>query len=83
MAVTDHISTGLSAVYSYFDPGEPKRSLGTYCILQQIQQAKIQQLNYLYMGYWIKQSQKMSYKSSFQPLEIFVDNCWKIMEIRD
>lgn len=83
VAVTDHVSASLSAVYSYFDPDEAKRSLGTYCILQQLQQAKIHQLDYLYMGYWIKQSQKMNYKSGFQPLEIYVDNSWKIMPIQD
>ena len=82
VAVMDTISSGLSAVYSYFDPDEEKRSLGTYCILQQIQHAKTQGLDYLYMGYWIKQSQKMKYKSSFQPLEIFVDNSWLPMDTR-
>jgi arginyl-tRNA--protein-N-Asp/Glu arginylyltransferase len=81
VAVTDHTLAGLSAVYNYFDPVEEKRSLGTYCILQQIQQAKRQQHDHLYMGYWIEQSQKMSYKSNFQPLEIFANNSWKVMDV--
>jgi arginine-tRNA-protein transferase len=83
VAVTDHVSAGLSAVYSYFDPDMKKRSLGTYCILQQIQLARTHQLAYLYMGYWIKQSQKMNYKASFQPLEVYVDNAWKILDIEN
>jgi len=83
VAVTDNTLAGLSAVYSYFDPDEEKRSLGTYCILQQIQQARTQQLDYLYMGYWIKQSRKMNYKSSFQPLEVFIDNSWEMADSQD
>lgn len=79
VAVTDHTRNDISAVYSYFDPQQARRSLGTYCILQQIQQGNNQQLDYLYMGYWIRQSRKMRYKSRFQPLEILVDNHWKKM----
>lgn len=76
VAVADFIETGLSAVYSYYDPEESRRSLGTLCILKLIEQAKTMQQDYLYMGYWIEHCQKMSYKSSFQPLEIFIDHRW-------
>jgi len=77
VAVTDVTPSGLSAVYTYFDPSEAKRSLGNLCILQQIQYAQYLQLEYLYMGYWIKDCQKMKYKANFQPLETFVDNLWQ------
>ena len=80
VAVTDYTDSGLSAVYSYFDPEESRRSLGTYCILRQIQQAKTLQLDYLYMGYWIKNCQKMEYKASFQPMEALINNTWEIMD---
>jgi len=77
VAVTDVTEAGLSAVYSYFDPEFPDRSLGTFCILQQIQRARLMQFDYLYMGYWIRQCKKMKYKADFQPLEVFNDNEWK------
>ena len=77
VAVTDVTPSGLSAVYTYFDPTESKRSLGTFCILQQIQQTKIMQREYLYMGYWIKDCQKMKYKTQFQPMQAFIDNIWQ------
>lgn len=76
-AVTDFVSDGLSAVYSYFDPKMDKRSLGTYCILKQIEYAKHNTLSFVYLGYWIKNHPKMLYKTNFKPLELFLDNEWK------
>jgi arginine-tRNA-protein transferase len=83
VAAIDYTHSALSAVYCYFDPKESGRSLGTYCILQQIQQTKAMGLDYLYMGYWIKDCQKMKYKAHFQPMEIFSNNTWKIMDASD
>ena len=40
VAVSDMVSDGLSAVYSFFEPKMKSRSLGTYCILKQIDYAK-------------------------------------------
>ena len=77
VAVTDVTPSGLSAVYTFFDPSESRRSLGNFCILQQIQQTQQMQLEHLYMGYWIKNCQKMKYKANFQPMEIFIDNLWQ------
>ena len=77
VAVTDVTLTGLSAVYTFFDPTESRRSLGSFCIMQQIQRAKELQLEHLYMGYWIKNCQKMKYKAHFQPMETFVDDIWQ------
>jgi arginyl-tRNA--protein-N-Asp/Glu arginylyltransferase len=83
VAAIDYTDSALSAVYCYFDPEESTRSLGTYCILQQVQQTKAMGLDYLYMGYWIKDCQKMRYKAYFQPMEILVDNTWKTMDASD
>ena len=77
VAVTDIISDGLSAVYSFFDPELKKRSLGTYCVLQQIDYAKELGLDYIYLGYWIENHNKMHYKSSFRPLQLYLDEQWK------
>ena len=59
VAVTDVTPSGLSAVYTYFDPAESKRGLGNFCILQQIHHTQLMQLDHLYMGYWINDCQKM------------------------
>ena len=40
LAVTDFLSDGLSAVYSFFEPDLKARSLGTLCILKQIEYAR-------------------------------------------
>ena len=78
VSVTDHIANGLSAVYTFFDPDEKRRTLGTYAILQQLELARRIEYEWLYLGYWIKTCEKMSYKSRFRPLEAFDHDtgCW-------
>lgn len=78
VAVTDKLKNGLSAMYNYFDASEKQRSLGCYCILQQIRLAASLELDYLYLGYWISQNNKMNYKADYRPLEIFINNHWLI-----
>ena len=77
VAVTDVTPAGLSSVYTFYDPTESRRGLGNFCILQQIRQAQHMQLEHLYMGYWIKDCQKMKYKTQFQPMEIFINDIWQ------
>ena len=83
VAVFDLVSSGVSAVYSFFDPQERSRSLGTYCILQLIQQSRQMGLGYVYLGYLILESRKMAYKTVFRPLEIFHDNRWQLFDAPD
>ena len=68
---------GFAAIYSFFDPDQPKRSLGTEAVLLQIREAKSMGLPFVYLGYWIDGCRKMSYKSLFTPLELFVDGQWQ------
>ncbi|OOZ39431.1 arginyltransferase [Solemya pervernicosa gill symbiont] len=76
VAVTDRVANGLSAVYTFFDPEEGKRSLGKYAIQWQIEACIKEQLTYLYLGYWIENCQKMAYKGDYRPLEYFRANLW-------
>jgi arginyl-tRNA--protein-N-Asp/Glu arginylyltransferase len=76
VAVVDVMVDGLSAIYTFFEPEEEQRSLGTYAVLWQIEQAREMGLAYLYLGYWIQNCQKMSYKADYKPLELFLDGCW-------
>jgi arginine-tRNA-protein transferase len=70
------MSTGLSAVYTFFDPDYASRSLGHLAILHQIEQARSRDLDYLYLGYWIRGCEKMSYKNRYKPLEGFINDQW-------
>ena len=79
VSIIDILTDGLSSVYTFFDP-EEKSGLGTYGILWQIEQCKTLSLPYLYLGYWIKNSQKMAYKSQFSAAEVFRNNTWEILE---
>ena len=76
VAVTDHLTQGWSAVYTFFDPEQAARGLGTFAILWQIDQVRRQGLTWLYLGYWIKECRKMSYKDQYMPMEIYRDNVW-------
>ncbi|PAU81248.1 arginyltransferase [Halovibrio salipaludis] len=76
VAVVDVLDTGLSAIYTFFEPGEEKRSLGTFAILWQVQEAHRRGLPHLYLGYWIRQCRKMNYKTRFRPLEQLMNGHW-------
>jgi arginine-tRNA-protein transferase len=75
-ALTDVLRDGLSMVYSFFHPGEIGRSLGTHMILDHVAEAQARKLPYVYLGYWIRGSAKMSYKARFQPLEALGPDGW-------
>ncbi|MFA7553235.1 MAG: arginyltransferase [Spongiibacteraceae bacterium] len=79
VAVTDRLSSGLSAIYTFFDPDCDRRSLGRYAVLWQIEQAKTLHLPYLYLGYWIKGCRKMSYKTDYRPLQLLINNRWQTL----
>lgn len=76
VALCDRLSDGISMVYSFYDPDEASRSLGSYMILEHIDQARRLGLPYLYLGYWIKGSCKMNYKARFQPQEQLTGSGW-------
>lgn len=76
IAVVDQLDNALSAVYTFFDPKFSSHSLGVYAVLWQIEWAKQQQKEFLYLGFWIKACKKMSYKSDYRPLQILKDKKW-------
>lgn len=79
-ALTDELRDGLSMVYSFFHPGEEARSLGTYMILDHVRVAHDQGLPHVYLGYWVRGSKKMDYKSRFRPIEALTREGWEPLE---
>ena len=76
-ALCDQLGDGVSMVYSFFEPDESARSLGTFMILETIAQARRRGLKYVYLGYWIEGSPKMSYKARFSPQERLSSRGWE------
>lgn len=77
MALTDRLSDGLSMVYSIYDPSLEMRSLGTFMVLDHIERARKLGLPYVYLGYWVEGSPKMSYKARFLPQERLSAQGWE------
>ena len=80
VALTDLMGDGLSMVYSFFDPEMEKRSLGTFMILDHINRTKMLGLPHVYLGYWVKGSAKMDYKTRYQPQEHLTPRGWEIAD---
>jgi len=80
VALTDVLSDGLSMVYSFFDPEQDNRSLGTYMILDHIERARRMGLPYVYLGYWVSGSRKMDYKGRFLPQQRLTPDGWSRVE---
>lgn len=76
VAVADVLPDGLSAVYTFYDPDLPQRGLGVYAVLWEIAETARRGLDYLYLGYWIAESPKMSYKINYQPVEALRAGRW-------
>jgi arginyl-tRNA--protein-N-Asp/Glu arginylyltransferase len=80
VALTDVLADGLSMVYSFFEPDEAPRSLGTFMVLDHIARARHMGLAYVYLGYWVRGSRKMDYKSRFLPQERLTPDGWARVE---
>jgi leucyl-tRNA---protein transferase len=79
VSMIDILEQGISSVYTFFDTENSSASYGSYSILWQIQQAIDLNLPYVYLGYYIQDSEKMSYKSKYQPIEGLVNDRWQVI----
>ena len=77
VAVTDQIQSGLSAIYTFFEPDLSNRSLGVQSILTQLALCRVLDLPYLYLGYWVPGCSKMQYKIDYRPVELLVNGQWQ------
>jgi len=78
--IVDVVDDGLSAVYSYYQPHDAGKGLGTALIVQLIRCAADAGKDFIYLGYWIKESKKMAYKSSFRPLQHLTGSGWQNLD---
>ena len=76
LAVLDRLDNGISAIYTFYDPDESARSLGSFVILWQIGLARDLGLPAVYLGYWIRNCRKMNYKTRFRPSELLANGHW-------
>jgi arginine-tRNA-protein transferase len=76
VCIIDVLDDALSAVYTFFDPDHAHRSPGVFSILWQVAEAKSRNMEWLYLGYWIEECQKMNYKSAYRPLERYANPDW-------
>jgi leucyl-tRNA---protein transferase len=78
--LVDVLNDGISLIYSFYDPELERRSLGTYVILDMIRRTELLNLPFVYLGFWIKESDKMNYKSRFLPQERLSPEGWVLVD---
>lgn len=76
VAVCDRLEQGISAIYTYYDPSLPSRSLGVFAVLVQIEHCRALALPFVYLGYWIRDCDKMNYKTQYRPLQMLLQRSW-------
>ncbi len=82
VSIADRVPDGLSSVYMFFDPDFAGRSLGTFSIVWELEHCRRERLSYYYLGFFIADSEKMSYKARFAPNQILVgDDRWVTLRV--
>jgi arginine-tRNA-protein transferase len=81
VAVVDHLTDALSAVYTFFDPDAAgRRGLGSYAVLWQVEEARRRGLAWVYLGFWVADCRKMAYKGLYRPLQALRGQVWETVD---
>ena len=80
VSVIDLLGDGLSSVYTFYEPDLPRARFGVYNVLWQIELCRKLDLDFVYLGYWIKHSRKMAYKTEYQPAQVLADGAWRTID---
>ncbi|MBF0247174.1 MAG: arginyltransferase [Alphaproteobacteria bacterium] len=78
--LVDRLACGLSAVYSFYDVEQEKRSLGVFMVLWLVERAREMGLDHVYLGYWVEGCRKMDYKRNYRPLEAYTPRGWERLD---
>ena len=81
--LVDALADGLSLVYSFYDPDQKRRSLGSFVILDHVVQAQLHGIPNVYLGYWVSGSPKMDYKARYHPVEVLKGQVWTVLSARE
>ncbi|WP_457743638.1 arginyltransferase [Sulfurimonas sp.] len=63
----DILEDGVSSIYFYYDPDFSAYSLGKLSLYKQIMYAKKSNKKWIYLGYYVKDCDSLSYKSQYKP----------------
>jgi len=63
----DILQDGISSIYFYYDPDYSSYSLGKLSLLYEIEFAKTQNKDWIYLGYYVKDCNSLSYKALYKP----------------
>lgn len=77
VSLIDLLGDGLSSVYTFYEPDLPRARFGVYNVLWQIELCRKLDLDFVYLGYWIEKSRKMSYKTDYQPAQGLINGTWQ------
>lgn len=80
VSVIDLLRDGLSSVYTFYDPDQQQARFGVYNVLWQIELCRKLDLDFVYLGYWIKASRKMAYKTEYQPAQGLMQGAWRLLD---
>ncbi len=70
----DFIEDGISSIYFYYDPDYSHLSLGKFSLYKQIEFAKKRELEWIYLGYYVKYCNSLKYKAEYKPYQILKNN---------
>ncbi len=77
VGIVDVAKNALSSNYFYYDTDYLERRHGIFSILQEIYVAQVLRKKYYYLGFYIEENPRMSYKKFFRPNQILVKGRWR------